>query len=228
MQKGKWELESKNKMRKNLPSPCWTESRPKPTPPLPSRLRSSSLGPSPACLRARAPARSAPRLPLSGKTSPPASRPLSRTLAPSGREAPLVSCFVVLPPSLHRSHLRPSPPSSPPSSRCTGKFGTAQSSPPLDQRPRRYRPAVVSPRRRCAALMAALCSSPEPRSSTAPLPSRAYKRLAPSSFFLALASAIPLLPSPEHNSRSAGVVLLSGESFPPPPSPSLLVRQEIK
>jgi hypothetical protein len=28
--------------------------------------------------------------------------------------------------------------------------------PPLDQRPRRYRPAIASPRRRCAALMAAL------------------------------------------------------------------------
>jgi hypothetical protein len=71
-----------------------------------------------------------------------------------------------------------------------------RSVPPLDQRPRRYRPAVVSPRRRCAAFMGGLCSSPEPRSSTAPLPSRAYKRLAPSSFFPAPASAIPLLPRP--------------------------------
>jgi hypothetical protein len=169
MQKGKWELESKKKKRKALPSPCWTEYRPKPAASpslapalllprpisgLPPRARASPLRTPPPSLCQNVPTRQPPSL--------------SRALAPSGREAPLVSCFVILPPSLHRSHLRSSPSSSPPSSRCTGKFGTAPSSPPLDQRPRRYRPAVVSPRRRCVALMAALCSSPEPRSSTAP------------------------------------------------------------
>jgi hypothetical protein len=228
MQKGKWELKSKKKKRKTLPSPCWTESRPKPaaSPSLvPALLLPRPISGLPP--RARQPAPHPASLSLAKRPHPSAALSLARSL-PLAEWPPLVSCFVVLPPSPHRSHLRPSPPSSPPSSRRTGKFGTAPSSPPLDQRPRRYRPAVVSPRRRCAALMAALCSSPEPRSSTAPLPSRAYKRLAPSSFFLAPASVIPLLSSPELNSRSAGVVLLSGESFPPPPSPSPLVRQEIK
>jgi hypothetical protein len=176
-------MENKKKREKPSSLPCWAVSRPKPAAPPPRTpalpLPSAQFRPAPA----RVPARPTLSLPLTGEASPPVSRPLSRALTPTGSVAPLVSCFVVLPLSLHRSHLRPSPPSSPPSSHRTGKFGTAPSSPPLDQRPRRYRPAVVSPRRRCASFMGGLCSSPEPRSSNAPFPRAPIKGLprAPSS-----------------------------------------------
>jgi hypothetical protein len=70
-------------------------------------------------------------------------------------------------------------------------------------------------------LWPALCSSPVPRSSAAPLPSRAYKRAAPSSSFPAPASAIPLLPRPGSiRGRAAAIVFLPGEPslFSPCPS----------
>jgi hypothetical protein len=68
----------------------------------------------------------------------------------------------------------------------------------------------------------ALCSSPAPRSSAAPLPSRAYKRAAPSSSFPAPASAIPLLPRPSSiRGRDAAIVFLPGEPSLSSPCPSV-------
>jgi hypothetical protein len=67
-----------------------------------------------------------------------------------------------------------------------------------------------------------LCSSPAPRSSTAPLPSRAYKRAAPSSSFPAPAAAIPLLPRPSSiRGRAAAFVFLPGEPSLSSPCPSV-------
>jgi hypothetical protein len=147
-------LENKKKTRKTLLPPAGPFPGPNPRPHLPTRPRSSFPRPIFGLLpRARQPALRSPSLSLAKRPHPSAALSLSLALTPTGSVAPLVSCFVVLPPSLHRGHLRPSPPSPPPSSRRTGKFGTAPSS-PLDQRPHRYRPAVVSPRRRCAAFMA--------------------------------------------------------------------------
>jgi hypothetical protein len=61
-------------------------------------------------------------------------------------------------------------------------------------------------------LWPALCSSPAPRSSAAPLPSRTYKRAALSSSFPTPASAIPLLPRPSSiRGRAAAIVFLPGE-----------------
>jgi hypothetical protein len=84
---------------------------------------------------------------------------LSRALPLAGRPAPPISRVVVFlaydaPPS-------PRPPSRRPSPCRTGEFGTAPSS-PLDRVLAQYRPAVKSHRRRCAALMPALCTSPAP------------------------------------------------------------------
>jgi hypothetical protein len=74
---------------------------------------------------------------------------------------------------------------------------------------------VRSRHRRCAALTPVRCASPAPRSSVAPLPSGAYRRAAPSSFFPAPASATPLLPRPSSiRGRAAAVVFLPGEPFP--------------
>jgi hypothetical protein len=71
-------------------------------------------------------------------------------------------------------------------------------------------------------LWPALCSSPAPRSSTAPLPSRAYKRAAPSSSFPAPAAAIPLLPRPSSiRGRAAAFVFLPGEPSLSSPCPSI-------
>jgi hypothetical protein len=71
-------------------------------------------------------------------------------------------------------------------------------------------------------LWSALCSSPEPRSSTAPLPSRAYKRAAPSSSFPALATTIPPLPRPSSiRGRAAAFVFLPGEPSLSSPCPSV-------
>jgi hypothetical protein len=71
-------------------------------------------------------------------------------------------------------------------------------------------------------LWPALCSSSAPRSSTAPLPSRAYKRAAPSSSFPAPASAIPLLPRPSSiRGRAAAIVFLPSEPSLPSPCPSI-------
>jgi hypothetical protein len=147
-------LENKKKKRKTLP-PCWAVSQPKPAASPPPRARAPLLfRPISGLLpRARQTALRPPSLSLANRPHPSAA--LARSHArPHWQDGPACQPFVVLPPSLHRGHLRPSPPSPPPSSRRTGKFGTAPSSHPLDQRPRRYRPAVMSPRRRCAAFMA--------------------------------------------------------------------------
>jgi hypothetical protein len=69
--------------------------------------------------------------------------------------------------------------------------------------------------RRCA-------SSPAPQSPTAPLPSRAYKRAAPSPSFPAPASAIPLLPRPSTiRGKAAAIVFLPGEPSLSSPCPSV-------
>jgi hypothetical protein len=73
---------------------------------------------------------------------------------------------------------------------------------------------VRSRHRRCAALTPVRCTSPAPWSSTAPLPSGAYKRAAPSSSFPAPASATPLLPRPSSIRGRTIVVFLPGEPFP--------------
>jgi hypothetical protein len=141
--------------------------------PRPPFLPHARAPPPPAHYRpapARAQLLRAPSLTLADRPTPPASHSLSRARF-HWQTGPPVSRFVILPaydapPSLHR---RPSPPS------LHRRLLAAQESlaplrpPPLDQRPRQYRPAVASPRRRCAPLMAAPGSSPESGSSTAPL-----------------------------------------------------------
>jgi hypothetical protein len=129
----------------------------------PSLPRSPPFGPLPACSRARA---VAPRfLSLSLASRPHLPAALSRALTPAGRPAPPVSRFVVLPtygssrspPTVVPSIAPvPSPIPSPHRRVCTTP------SLPLDRVLARYRPAVRSRRRRCAALMPALCTSPAP------------------------------------------------------------------
>ena len=161
----------KSKKKKEKPSPCPVGPNLGPTPATPPLTPALLLSrPTPGLPpRARQPVPRSLSLSLTSQPHLPAA--LSRALAPTGRPAPPVSRFVVLPaydapPSLHR---RPSPPS------LHRRLLAAQESlaplrpPPLDQRPRQYRPAVASPRRRCAPLMAAPGSSPESGSSTAPL-----------------------------------------------------------
>jgi hypothetical protein len=139
--------------------------------------------------RAKPPARSPHSLSLTSQPS------LSR--APfTGRPAPPVSRVISLaygaPPSL------PSPsPRRPLAVPSPHRESSAPPRPPrLTNVLTQYRPAVESCRRRCAALMPALCASPAPPSSAAPLPSGAYKKVAPGTSFPAPASATTLLPSP--------------------------------
>jgi hypothetical protein len=177
----------------------------------------------PAPARARQPALRSLSLSLTSRPHPPAAPFLaSLAITPTGSVAPLVSHSSSSPPSLHRGHLRPSPPFPPPSSRRTGKFGTAPSS-PLDQRPRRYRPAVVSHRRRCAAFMGGAVQAHRRREAPPlPFPSRAYKRAASSPSFPAPASAIPLLPRPSSiRGKATAIVFLSGEPSLSSPCPSV-------
>jgi hypothetical protein len=178
--------------------------------------------------------RSRPRAPLtlSRLRASPTCQPLSLARSPSLADRPHQSAASSSSRTTHRRPLTavpsiavPSPIPSP---------HRKSSAPP---RPHRltnvlaqYCPAVESHRRRCATLMPALCTSPAPaelRCST-PLPSGAYKKVAPGTSFPAPAPATTLLPSPERNSRSAAVFPLSGEFSPPPLSPSLLVQQAIK
>src|SRR5688572_24419281 len=123
-------FENKKEKGKKPPSSLLDQrSAQNPKPP----LQRAGPPPHPAQLRpASARATAAPHLALSlaDKASPPVSHPLSRSLAPSDQATPRVSCFVVRPPSPRRSHLRPSPPSSPLPSCRTGKYGTAPSSSP--------------------------------------------------------------------------------------------------
>jgi hypothetical protein len=221
-------LENKKKKRKTLP-PCWAVFHPKPaaSPPLAPALP-SSFGPFPACFRART---SPPyALPPSLWQTVPTRQPpsLARTLAPTGRMAPLVSRssssrrpFTAvtsghrLRPLLHLLAAQGSlAPLRPPLPLTSVLAGTAPPCCPLGGAVRH--------------LWATLCSSPEPRSSTAPLPSGAYKKGRLGTFFPAPASATPFLPSPVRNSRSTVIAPLSGEFLPPLLSPSPLVPRAIK
>jgi hypothetical protein len=195
-----------------------------PRPLSPPRARDSLPRPISGLLpRARASPPCALSLSLTSRPHPPAAPFLaSLAITPTGSVAPLVSRSSSSPPSLHRGHLRPSPPFPPSSSRRTGKFGTAPSS-PLDQRPRRYRPVVVSHRRRCAAFMGGAVQAHRRREAPLlPFPSRAYKRAAPSPSFPAPASAIPLLPRPSSiRGKAATIVFLPGEPSLSSPCPSV-------
>jgi hypothetical protein len=214
-QKGKWGLKSKKKKDKNPLLACWTESRPNTRDPPPfSRAPPPRFRPNCGLLpRARRPLLTSPSLSLTRRPHPSATRSLARSLPLTQRpHGSAASSSVRRPLAEVTSGRRLRPPLCHPA---TQESLAPLRPPPLDQRPRRYRPAVASPRRRCAPFMAAPGSSPESGSSTAPLPPpRAYKKLAPSSFLLAPASAIPLLPFPEPNSRSAAVFPLSGEFLP--------------
>jgi hypothetical protein len=173
--------------------------------PPPPRARDSPFRPiSGLPPHARQPALHSLSLSLADEPTPPASRSHHRSLARSLPLADRPHRLVTPSSSLRtarRGHLRPSPPSPRPSSRRTEKFGIAPSL-PLDRVLARYRP-------RRAASSSPLCGinfrrcAPHRRSSSsaAPLPSGAYKRVAPSTSFPAPASATPLLPSPELNSR---------------------------
>jgi hypothetical protein len=161
--------------------------------------------------------------------TPPANCSHHRSLAltPAGRPAPPISRPVVLPSygsprSTLATVLAPSPRPSP---HRTEKFGTAPSS-PLDRVLTRYRlRRAVSSSPLCDIYFWRCAPHRRPPSSAAPLPSGAYKRVAPSTSFPALASATPLLPSPELSRRSVAAFFPSGK--PPPPlliSPPVVQR----
>jgi hypothetical protein len=179
-------------------------------PPLPRARAFPSLGPL-AGLLAREAARALPSLPL---TDPPAlslarfpslaDRPHRSAASSSSRTTlrrPLTAVpTIAIPSPIPSRHRKGSAPPRPP--RLTNVLA-------------QYRPAVEYHRRCCA-------PHRRPPSSTAPLPSGAYKKVAPGTSFPAPASATTFLPSPEHNSWSTAVFPLSGES-PPSLSPSSLV-----
>jgi hypothetical protein len=140
-------LEKKKKKEKAFP----------PAGPLLAHVAAASPPPRPRILppsahlrpaSARAPARSALRLSLADEPAPPASRSLACSL-PLADRPHRSAASSSSPRTARRGHLRPSSPR--PSPRRTEKFGTAPSS-PLDRVLARYRPAVRSRRRRCAAL----------------------------------------------------------------------------
>jgi hypothetical protein len=152
------ELLKIKRKRKNSPSPCWAKSGPCRGRLLPPpRLRISPFGPLAGPL-AREAARALPSLSLTDEPAPPASPSRSRApphwqTGPTGqlRHLPCVRRTAV--PSIAVPSPIPSP-------------HRKSSAPP---RPHRltnvlaqYRPAVESHRRRCAALMLALCTSPAP------------------------------------------------------------------
>jgi hypothetical protein len=217
--KGKREKPSPLPVGPNLgPTPATSPSH---APALP-RIR-PNCGPLP---RARQPLHTSPSLSLTRRPHPSATRSLARSLPLTKRpHGSAASSSVRRPLAEVTSGRRLRPPLCHPTAQ--GSLAPLRP-PPLDQRPCRYHLAVASPRQRCAPFMAALGGSPESGSSTAPFPRAPIKSSPPSSFFLAPASAIPLLPFPELNSQGADVIFLSGESFPSPPSPSLLVRQGIE
>ena len=206
-------MENKKKKRKTLP-PCWAVSQPKPAASPLAPALPSSLGPFPTCFRARAspPYALHPSLSQTVPTRQPPS--LARTLAPTGRMAPLVSRSLssrrpftavtsghCLHPLLRLLAAQGSlAPLRPPLPLTSVLAGTAPPWCPLGGTVRH--------------LWVALCSSPEPRSPTTPLPSGAYKKGRSGTFFPAPASATPLLPSPARNSRNTIIVPLSGEFLP--------------
>jgi hypothetical protein len=108
------------------------------------------------------------------------------------------------------------------------EFGTAPSS-PLDQRP-----CPVPPRRGVSS--AALCGinagaahlTGARRAQPLPFPRAPIKRLPRAPPSPHRPRPLPFPPSPERNSQSTAVFPLSGESSPPPLSPSPLVQREIK
>ena len=160
-------MKSKKKKEKTLSLPCWTESRPNTrNPPFSHAPALPAFGPTAACLRARAPARSSPSLSLTRRPHPSAALSLAHSLPLTKRpHRSAASSSVRRPLAEVTSGRRLRPPLCHPAAQ--GSLAPLRP-PPLDQRPRRYRPAVASPRRRCAPFMAALGSSPESGSSTAP------------------------------------------------------------
>jgi hypothetical protein len=196
-----------------------------PRPPPPLAPMTPPFWPISDLLLARSPLRT-PSLSLADEPTPPASRSLSRAHSrwqtdPTGqplRRPPRVRLVAVT--SDRRPLRRPHPLAHP--------LAAQESLAP--PRPRRLTvslpataPAVRSRRRRCAALMPALCTSP---ASAAPLPSGAYKKVAPSTPFPAPASAT-LSSLTRAQFAEAPPSSSSPVSFPPLlPSP-LLVQREI-
>jgi hypothetical protein len=221
-------LKSKKKREKPSPLPVGPNLGPTPA---------TSLSHTPALLRirpifgllsrARQPAPHPALLSLTRRPHPSATRPLARSLPLTKRPRGSVASS-----SFHRplTEVTSGRRLHPPLCHLAAQGSSAPlRPPPLDPRPRRYRPRRgVSSAMLCGINAGTVRLTGVRQAPPPPRPSHAYKRLAPSPSFHAPASATPLLPSPEHNSQSAGVVLLSGESFPPPPSPSLLVRQGIE
>jgi hypothetical protein len=170
-------LKSKKKKGKTLSSPCWTESRPNTRNPpshAPALLRFRPIFGLPP--RARQPAPRPAPLSLARCPHPSAALSLARSLPLAGwPRVSGASSSVRRPLAEVTSGRRLCPPLCHPAAQ--GSLAPLRP-PPLDQRPRRYHLAVASPRRHCA---------PSP-----PRPPRTYKKLSPSSFFLAPAPAIPL------------------------------------
>jgi hypothetical protein len=218
-------LENKKKKRNPLPPLAGLSPAHAAAASPPSRPRLPPLGPFPACFRARASPPCAP-LSLADEPTPPSSRSLARSL-PLADRPHRSAASSSSPRTARRGHLRPSPPSPRPSPCRTRKLGTAPSS-PLDHVLARYRPRrAVSSSPLCGIKRWRCALHRRPPSSAAPLPSGAYKRVAPSTSFPAPASATPLLPSPELNSRSAAVFSLSGKPFPLFPLPLWLRSKKL-
>jgi hypothetical protein len=185
-----WKIKRK---RETLSPPSWAESSP-------CRGRSPPFGPFLTCFRAR----SHSALPLADEPTPPANSSLARSL-PLADRPHRSAASSSSPHTARRGHLRPPspplPPSPRPSPRRTGEVGPAPSS-PLDRVLARYRPRrAVSSSPLCGIKRRHCAPHRHSPSSAAPLPSGAYKRVAPSTSFPAPASATPLLPLPELNSR---------------------------
>jgi hypothetical protein len=162
-------LKSKKKKGKTLSSPCWTKSRPNTRNPpshAPALLR---IRPNFGLLpRARQPLHTPPTHSLTRHPHPSATRSLARSLPlTKWPHESVASSSVRRPLAEVTSGRRLRPPLCHPAAQ--GSLAPLRP-PPLGQRPRRYRPAVASPRRRCAPFMAALGSSPESGSSTSPFP----------------------------------------------------------
>jgi hypothetical protein len=146
--------------------------------------------------RARQPLHTAPSLSLTRRPHPSVTRSLARSLPLTKRpHGSAASSSVRRPLAEVTSGCRLRPPLYHPAAQ--GSLAPLRP-PPLDQRPRRYHLAVASPRRRCAPFMAALGSSPESGSSTAPFPRAPIK-------------SSPRIPSSSHQLRPS-------LSSPPPSS----------
>jgi hypothetical protein len=125
-------------------------------PPLPRASAILSLGPL-AGLLTREDPRALPSPALADTPAPPASPSRSR-VSPLWQTGPTGQLRRL--PRVRRPAVPSMPPTPSPSPRRTGRVRHRPVLPPLDQCPCRYRPVVESHRRRCAALMSALCSSP--------------------------------------------------------------------